>query len=318
MLDLKDRKLLFALDFNARATYAELGRQIRLSKQGTEYKLKSLVKRGIIKGFYPVLNIPKLGYKYCRLLMTLQNITREKHHEIIAHLRSHQKVFWLFQMQGPYDLLIVIWAKQVAEFKEFVEELESKYGHHIKRKRETLATDVIHLQHRHLVDAKRLEEIHIKETEEQLGIDGTDERILKALCEDARMQLVEIARRVKQSPKVVAYRIRRMEQQGLIEAYRPIIDHNRLGLTYYKIFISLNNANKEQRARIIAYIKEQPIVIYWVEGIGLPADLDIELMVASNQQLFSFIEELRFRFLAIGEYETVIFMDTLKVRYTPF
>ncbi len=36
-----------------------------------------------------------------------------------------------------------------------------------------------------------------------------------------------------------------MEQVKIIEAYRPIIDHNALGFTYYKICINVNNITKE-------------------------------------------------------------------------
>ncbi len=50
-----------------------------------------------------------------------------------------------------------------------------------------------------------------------------------------------------------------------------------------------------------------------------PGDLDIEIMVASNQELYAFIDDLRFRFPAIvGEYEAAVFLETLKVRCLPF
>ena len=61
------------------------------------------------------------------------------------------------------------------------------------------------------------------------------------------------------------------------------------------------------------------MVIYIVEGIGLPADIDIELVVKSNQELFNLIEDLKSKFpKLISDYNTVIFIDTLKVRYLPY
>ena len=52
------------------------------------------------------------------------------------------------------------------------------------------------------------------------------------------------------------------------------------------------------------YIKESSAAIYVVEGIGLPGDLDVELMVESNRELFEFIENLREKFSGlIGEWE---------------
>jgi hypothetical protein len=60
-------------------------------------------------------------------------------------------------------------------------------------------------------------------------------------------------------------------------------------------------------------------VMCTLEAIGSPGDIDIEVMVRSNQELYDFIDKLRFTFPgAIGEYQTITFMDTLKVRYLPF
>ncbi len=317
-LDMKDEKLLFELDFNARAPYSELAKKVGLSKQGTEYKVRNLLKKGVVKGFYPVINVPKLGYFYCRLPLTLQNVNRDKRQEIIKYLIDHPKVFWLFQMQGPWDIFLVIWAKSITEFKDFIEELMGRFGPHIKRKLESIGTDVIHLKHRYLLRTQKTPEIHIKETDERVEIDELDRRILTQLCADARMPLVELAKKIGASAKVIAYRIKRMEQQELILGYRPIINHPAIGYTYYKLFINLNNISKEELGKLKEYVKLNPLVIYLVEAIGFPADLDIEIMVQSNQQLFDFIEDLRFKFpTIIGDYQTVTFIDTLKVRYLP-
>jgi len=67
------------------------------------------------------------------------------------------------------------------------------------------------------------------------------------------------------------------------------------------------------------YIIQKPCVIYIVEGIGIPADIDVEIMVKSNKELYQFIEDIKFEFPAIiGEYQTCMFIDTLKVKYYPF
>ena len=56
-----------------------------------------------------------------------------------------------------------------------------------------------------------------------------------------------------------------------------------------------------------------------MEGIALHADIDIEMMIESNQQLFDFIEDLRLKFPEIiGEYQTIVFAENLKVKYLPF
>jgi len=228
-------------------------------------------------------------------------------------------VFWLFNLQGSFDLLAVIWAKTLTEFKEFVEELETKFGNYIKGKNETIATDVVHYRYRFPINIKKLEEIHIKETETRVKIDEKDKLILNELAKNPRVSLVKIAEIMKESAKFIAYRIQRLEKEKLIEAYRPIINYNALGYTYYKIFINLNKISKTELLKLKVHIKSNPLIIYIVEGIGLPADLDIEMVARSNQDLFNFIQDLREKFpKLIAEYNTFVIMDTLKVRYLPF
>jgi len=318
-LDQKDCKILQELDFNARIPYSELGKKVGLSKQGAEYRVETLIKKGVIKGFYPVINVPKLGYLYCRLLLTFENTSKEEYQSILDFISRHKKVFWLFKMQGVFDVILVAWCKSLLEFQAFIEEIEIKFSGFIKHRVENIMTDVIHYRQRYLLESKDTKEIHLKETQERIQLDDLDLEITRQLCSDGRISLVKIASLAGVSAKLISLRLKKLEQRGIIEAYRPIIDHNTLGFTYYKIFISLKRTSREQIQQIKEMIRNNPQVIYQIEGIALPLDLDIEVMVSSNKQLFDLMEKLKFAFpKSVGEYQTVIFMDTLKVKYLPF
>ncbi|MFH1916569.1 MAG: AsnC family transcriptional regulator [Nanoarchaeota archaeon] len=318
-LDLKDKKLITLLDFHARQSYAHLARELGLSKQGVEYKVKNLIKKKIIKGFYPVINVPKLGYLYCRLAIVLQNVSPEKEKEILDYLVHDDRFFWVFTTQGIYDFLAVMWAKSISDFTDAITDLLHKHGMHIKAKNESITTDVIHYQHRYLLKEKRTEEIHLRETKERVELDDLDRRILQILCDDARAPLVWIAKEAGTSPKLTSFRIKRMEKLGILLGYRPNIDHNTLGYTYYKLWINVRYEGIGEVNRLYAYVRENPIVLYVVKGIGFPEDLDVEIMIKSNSELFDFIKDLRQSFpKLIGEYRTFMFIDTKKVRYLPF
>ena len=90
-LDQKDKKLIYELDFHSRDPCSKLSKRVNLSKQGVEYKINNLIKKGVIKGFYPVINVPKLGFIYCRLLLTLQSATekdKDKIKQKITHIHG--------------------------------------------------------------------------------------------------------------------------------------------------------------------------------------------------------------------------------------
>ncbi len=318
-LDAKDRKLLFELDFHARDDVAKLAKRVGISPQDVEKTIYDLIEKGVIKGFHPVLNIPKLGYLYCRLVITLQNCPKEKEEDITDYLINYPNVFWLWRMQGMYDFVIVVWVKSLNEFKEFIDEFENKFGKYIKRKLETAATDVGFFRNRFLTGETKGEVFHIKETQDRVTIDKLDRRILQLLSINARFTISELALNLKETEGEINKRMKRLEQTGVIEGYRPLIDHNLIGYTWFKIWLNINKTSQKAFNTLLSYIRNSPLVIYTVEGIGLPADLEIEVMVKSNQELFDFINTMRLKFPAvIGEYNTIMFIEALKELYLPF
>ena len=50
-LDLKDRKILYELDFNARQTDSEIAKKVKLSREVVNYRISRLQKNGIIRNF---------------------------------------------------------------------------------------------------------------------------------------------------------------------------------------------------------------------------------------------------------------------------
>ena len=116
-LDLKDKKILLELDFNARQSNSEIAKKVGLSKQGVDYKIKNMISKGIITGFYPVINITKLGYYYCRLFIKFQNLTKNKEEEIFSYFKAHKRINWIVKFYGTYDVVMASYVKSVSEFK---------------------------------------------------------------------------------------------------------------------------------------------------------------------------------------------------------
>ena len=74
-IDLKDRKILFELDHNARISISEISKKIKLTKGGVVYRLKNLEESGVIKNYYTVIDTFKIGYICLRFLIKLQYAT---------------------------------------------------------------------------------------------------------------------------------------------------------------------------------------------------------------------------------------------------
>lgn len=61
------------------------------------------------------------------------------------------------------------------------------------------------------------------------SMDARDWQLLKLLQQDARMPFAELGRRVKLTPPAVAERVRRMEDQGIIQGYSARVNMAAIG-----------------------------------------------------------------------------------------
>src|SRR3989338_8342745 len=66
-------------------------------------RMKSLKKRGIIKGFKPLIHLDMLGYQGYKLLVKFQNITEIKEKKIIQEIQEYIKVVGILRLVGLWD-----------------------------------------------------------------------------------------------------------------------------------------------------------------------------------------------------------------------
>ena len=120
-------------------------------------------------------------------------------------------------------------------------------------------------------------------------IDELDLRVLKQMNEDARRSYREIAKALGVSISTVSNRVRRLEQEGVITGYVPVIDPKRIGydvITVIGVKISRGKLLEVQR-RIGK--DERVFGVYDVTG-----EWDSVIMVRfkSTRELDSFIKKL--------------------------
>lgn len=316
-LDLKDRKLLFALDFHARDSNSVIAKKIGLSKQGVDYKIRNLMKKGVIRGFVPIIDASRLGYFYGRMFIKFHNLTKKKETEITKELVADKAVMWILKIEGPYDFAFATWVRSLKELKQISERLSERFGNYIKEKRESVGIRLAHFQSRYLIGTSKSEQIVFEEPTTLVEIDELEKEILRALSKDARTSLVNIAKSSGISAKVVAYHLKKLKEEKVLLGYSPIIDNDLIGFTFYKVLFYLKNVTKEEFDRFRSYLKGCPEIMYIVEEVGI-TDMDFELMLPSGESVFDFVDKIRFEFpILIKEYEAFR-IKTLKFTLLPF
>jgi DNA-binding Lrp family transcriptional regulator len=313
-LDMKDRKILYELDMDARQSISQIAKKVRLSKETVNYRMKQLEKKGIIEGYYAVINSMLLGYSFYRIFMKFQNISPAKEEEIINYLKKLPSVGWLTSTEGTFELAVVIWAKYIYEFEEEYNKFFYKYGRYVRHKEFSIATRIWHFRRRYLYEKK--EGRLILAGGKKVDIDKIDYDILHILAANSRTPIIDIAAKLRLSSNTVKYRIKRLIDEGVILGFRTKINANLFGYQHYKIFLTLKDITKEKRDELIRELSSHQNVVYITEPIG-QADLEFEMDMRSSAEVHNMLKALRSKFNIIRDYEVCLDYYDYQVNYLP-
>jgi len=316
-LDLKDKNILLALDMDARKPDSSIAKVVRLSKQVTNYRIRRLEKKGIIKSYYAVIDHTKLGLKLYRIGLKLENAGKEKEQEILAYLT--QRASWIVSALGTWDIWMAVYAKNEYEFMEFWNKFYTEYGYFIKQRWISLMTAFWNFERSFILPQKKNRDkmFILGKKPARTKIDEIDEKILQQLTRNARQTSLELAKKIKQTERIIRYRIRRLEEQKIILGYRTFLNTSLLGLKYYKLFIQLKNVKSKDFAIIRNYVTQNPAVVYNTVALG-GYDFELEAHFHDSQALFAFIVELKETFPAfIRSIQHMEYIKEHKVTYYP-
>ncbi len=103
---------------------------------------------------------------------------------------------------------------------------------------------------------------------ELMKVDVKDRKILYQLDLNCRQSLNEIAKKVGLSKQVVAYRINRLEESGVVSGYITTMNMTLLGFYNWRIYIKFLNPTVESVNEITHYLKKHKHIAYVVETYG--------------------------------------------------
>ena len=147
------------------------------------------------------------------------------------------------------------------------------------------------------------------------SIDETDKDILKLLAENADIPIVEMANKLKHSPKTIIQRIKVLEQKKVIVAYKTFLDFEKLGYQHYKVSFILLKITKEKEREFRQYAKYHPNIIYEDTYIG-GDDVEIGVHVKDQFELRKILDEIKNRFSdIIHDYTTLQIYEEHKDTY---
>ncbi len=318
-LTLKDRKIIYELDFDARMSLTQLGKKVGLSKQAVKYRLENLEKRKIIQGFYADINASKAGFSIYLVYLKFHQIPSEKEKELIAHIGRQKYIGVNATIQGKWDYCIGILAESIIHFKNYYNEIMKDYEKYVKNKIIMIVTDFYYFKPKQILEKDDNEQITMTGELMHPDFDEKDKEILTFLAKDARMSLVDMSKKIDLTANAIKERIKNLEKNGVIAAYRVMINYSLLGFLHYRIFLHLDFLTRDLEKKIISFLKNQKPVISVTKTIGY-CDLEFRAIVKDIHEFYVLIENLRNQFPEmIKDYESILYYKFHQnLNYFPF
>lgn len=314
-LDAKDWKLLKELDRNCRQSDAEIGRKIGLSQQVVNYRINGLVKSGVIRQFYAVADITKLGYSFYDVFFKLQNLERSAEEEMRQFALTSRNITWAGNCDGAWDMIFTVVAKTPSELDMLLKEFTGRFGRNVLYKTVLLLAEFPQF----MLGDKETKVLRFGGDERAIPkLDGLDEKILAILSTNARMPYVEIAQRIKVDVDVVRYRVKKLIDRGVLKGFGVWTDSKLTGRQVYELILCFQGASLQREKALLAFLRQNPNVAYALKTIG-NWDMEVDFRVKDNNEFRENVIRLRNNFQdIIRTYETLLVFDEYKMNYYPF
>lgn len=295
-LDLKDKRLITLLDKNARMPITEIAKRTRLNKDVVRYRMNKLEKEGVIKGYYALIDMHKLGYLTIRIYFDLVNINENLEKSFINFLAKEFNAGQIFRIDGEYQFGILIWEKSIYELESKLKNLRRNFGDNIERYNITIFTELHNYNRRHLSLETKNSELLLKRTDlvlkrtDLVEIDDLDKKILRDLSKNARITSVDLAEKLDAPQRTIFYRIRNLEKKKIILGYKINLDIS--SLDYENYFLEIYTGAKQNIKDIENFASSNKNCI-GVDYVLHGADIEIETEFQNKKALLKFITKLR-------------------------
>ncbi len=315
-IDIKDRKIMYQLDLNSRQSLKSIGKKVGLPKNVVLYRINKLEKQGIIKNYYTIIDVHRLGYNILRFYFTYQYANPEIKKEIINYFKKSKYTSIIHHVEGPYELVIYVYTKNLNEFYPFWEKTLEKY-------RDYFATQQLVLYHKENMynlqfltkNDKPRKQIDVYKGKKIVKIDDVDYKILTFISSNARMPAVDIAKKLNVTAVTVANRIKKLVDQEIIQWFRTNFDLTKIGYRWYKVDIDLKDHKKIKQ--IIEYLSRNPNFVGVDRTLGY-VDLEIEFYLKNVSEVHNIMEDLSTKFPnTIKNYKYVYVLETFRYHFFP-
>jgi len=314
-----DRKILYELIWDSRQTYKSIGKKIHQSKNVVNYRIKRLEKLGIIKNYFTIIDIYKLGYNGYRIYTNLQYCNPIFYQKIIKHFKNDENVGVLYNLLGEFELVVIFWVKEYQDFFKSWNKSLNLFSNYFQNPSLSILHQIFFYDPIYLLstrnDTVKRKTREISVFNDRVQIDTIEFQILKVLSQNARMSTIDVAKTLDLSEEIVRYRIKKLIKTRVIKGFSTTIDISKINYEWAALNIFLKQY--EDLKKINNYLLKNPNFIGLDMNTGY-CHLQAEFHVKNAFHLREIIDDLMLAFpKSIRMYSSFKSLNVYKRQYFP-
>jgi len=131
-IDDTDKKILSILIKDARRSSIEIARELSTTPRVVTYRIKELVRKGIISRFKVLFDQTKMGMGYYKVLIHLKNLSKKQDESLKEYCRILGRVFYYENKVGPWMLELEMEVESYKETHELMKKMKERFPDYIK------------------------------------------------------------------------------------------------------------------------------------------------------------------------------------------
>lgn len=129
--DERDLRILRLIADNARINSVKISTKTDISVSNINYRIKKMIKNGIIKGFKVLLDLEKIGYYWYKIEMQLSDLSVKQ--QMLDYFEKHPDIVYAYETISDNDLELELEVDSFEKFREVLDDIRKVFGKSIKK-----------------------------------------------------------------------------------------------------------------------------------------------------------------------------------------
>lgn len=287
----RDREVILKAQLRASEPLSRLKKGLNYKEHTVRYSIQRCLETNIIAPRVFV-NLNRLGFNQYEVFFTLSSDKKQSRSGLIKSLVASDYISWFGQLGGDFQYGLNMVARNIGEVVSFFADLSEQFGTVFMEKAFAERISLQYFGSKFLSSRTRpAGMLSYAATTDKVEIDDTDRRILSAVTKMGERSSRRLARELSLPQTTVDYRLRKLEEKGVIVGYYYHLQAQELGLQSFLLLVGMKSISVKAISEFNAFCARHPNVLLLIHSLG-SWDFEVWIDTETAVQATAIVEQL--------------------------